>query len=1485
MIAGDNSHNADNRVPAHPVVFVWPDRSGRIDADWARKARRCIPGTWYAPPGAAESAGLEPLAPNGTGPAGVCRALLALDAASCLWLTTGLVLPETLWPRLAAGLGESHPGIRIPTSNLSTAVDPRPEGCDASPDWIDNAVNACGWQTDWPHEPGWPTHCAALSRSGLDAIARGADIDCTVLDTVYIHAPAAEAPAAQRPASARIPLGHLRERLAQLAAGPATELPRFDTKRPVTLHITHHWGGGIARWIDDVIAGDDDGLHLVLAAGSDEQDRRHGQWLRLYAAGAERGCLRDWQLSPAITDTDIRHPGYAAILAQILRRYSVGRLLVSSLIGHALDCLDTGLPTVQILHDGYPAWPLLDIDPRAAAGGLEDALAEHGDTLLFGHDQAEYWRDLAGAWRSRILDHGIALAAPSQAAITRWRHVMGEALPPVERIPHGFAGWPDAPDWTPMPPGDRKLRLVIVGRMNTGKGLNLLRAALPGIADIARITLLGCGRGALPLLGHAGVNLVFEYNHADLPRHIAGLRPDAALFLSTVPETWNYGLSEVRALGVVPVTTRRGSFIERIRDGVDGLLIEPEPTALVELVENLAADPARLERLRGDLPEEPSVASMLTAYARLAPPEAYRPAPPEAADPEAVELARRTGDGADLAAALHRARERNTQLERESDERSRWAQTMERQFRQRSRWAEQLESERRVLSDRLSATEAARRGLDQQLQAAERERLRLHDELDDTARRVDNLEAERHRLLNSRSWRITRPLRIASRLLRNARSYGLANPARWPRLTAALVHNLRLRGVRHTLYRLQMPTMEEPAPTTVVATETPQPGQPLVPVSLHPVDAPRVSVIVPVHNQVHFTAACLNSIGRVATNVPFEIIVVDDASSDETADYLERCDGLTLVSNPDNLGFIGSCNRGAAQARGEYLVFLNNDTTLTDHWLEALLRPFAQHAGTGIVGARLVFPDGSLQEAGGIIFSDGSGWNYGRNDDPDRPEYRFVCEVDYVSGACLAICNDLFGRLGGFDDHYAPAYYEDTDLCFRIRQEGLRVMYQPAATVVHHEGATSGTDEDTGAKRYQTVNREKFLKRWQAELARQPAPIANPENIEAGRNARHWRCQGRILVIDAITPTPDHDSGSLRLFALLGILVESGWRVSFMAENLAWSGRYSEALQQLGVECLCAPWIDDLESWLTGHGRELDMILVSRHYVLAPVMRLLREYAPHARVVFDTVDLHFLREEREAEVTGSTRIRRVAAQTRRQELDMIRAADHTLVVSPAERRLLGDIVPDADVHVVSNIHTLHGPGRSYAERRDLLFVGGFQHHPNVDAATWLMRDIFPLIRERLPDARLHIIGSRMPPQLRELGAPGIDLHGFVPDLQPWLEGCRLSLAPLRYGAGVKGKVNQAMAHGMPVVATACAAEGMYLDDGRDVLIADTTERFAEQVVRAYTDQALWQQLAAGGIDNVRQYFSVDAARAAINRIVDGKATVPGNSRDGLRRMA
>ena len=683
---------------------------------------------------------------------------------------------------------------------------------------------------------------------------------------------------------------------------------------------------------------------------------------------------------------------------------------------------------------------------------------------------------------------------------------------------------------------------------------------------------------------------------------------------------------------------------------------------------------------------------------------------------------------------------------------------------------------------------------------------------------------------------------------------------RWQQILQRVRLSLGQRGWRGTLARIAQefqhrPERDESLPIAPV-------DEPFAPFAL-PVaaDAPQVSVVIPVYGKSAFTVACLRAIARHVPEAPFEVIVVDDASPDDTADLLARIEGLHVVTHATNRGFVASCNDGAALARGEFLLFLNNDTQVTPGWLDALLDCHRDTDRCGIVGSRLVYPDGRLQEAGGLVFADGSGHNIGRFEARDDPRFRVRRDVDYVSGASLLIRRDLFDRVGGFADVYAPAYYEDTDLAFAVRAAGYRVRYEPRSMVVHFEGVTAGTDTERGIKRHQVLHRERFAARHAVALREQPAPDTS---VDAALQ-RHAR--GRILIIDAMTPDPARDSGSLRLTALFGLLREMGWQVLFAPDDGHACAERIDALGSLGVEVLCRPWTRGVPAWLDRHGSGLDAVMLCRAGIAATYQPLVRRTAPQARLLFDTVDLHFLREERAARIAGSATLMRQAQASRRRELDLIRASDVTFVVSPVERELLAGQVPDARVELLSNIHVVHGRRADFASRRDLVFLGGFGHPPNADAVRWMVREILPRLSRHEPPLHLHVLGDVPEDARRELDGPHVTLHGRVADLAPFMDRCRLSVAPLRFGAGVKGKVNMAMSYGLPVVATPVAAEGMQLNDGVDVRIAEDADAFAAAVLELYDDPASWLRLSEAGLQNVHRHFSPEAAAATLRDVL------------------
>ncbi|HED4877846.1 TPA: glycosyltransferase [Stenotrophomonas maltophilia] len=672
--------------------------------------------------------------------------------------------------------------------------------------------------------------------------------------------------------------------------------------------------------------------------------------------------------------------------------------------------------------------------------------------------------------------------------------------------------------------------------------------------------------------------------------------------------------------------------------------------------------------------------------------------------------------------------------------------------------------------------------------------------------------------------------------------------------------SLRTRGWRATWQRIRVHTQRAvPAPRKPLYLP---PAQPFAPFAVPTSDTPEVSIVIPVYNHVDHTLACLRALAAHPPSVACEILVVDDGSKDATVQWMPRISGLRYEVRERNGGFIEACNDGVSRTRGRYVVLLNNDTVPQPGWLEALLDTFATVADAGLVGSQLLYPDGRLQESGGVIFGDGSGWSYGRFEAADDPRFASLRDVDYCSGAALMLPRALWQQLGGFDTRYKPAYYEDTDLAFRVRAQGLRVLVQPASRVIHDEGTSNGTDTGSGVKAYQVRNQGVFAARWAAELASHPkvGEVPSPALLLRGRR--------QVLILDEEVPRPERDSGSLRQVNLIRLLLQGGAHVVFVPTRREHGGVATEALQRMGVEVWYTPFLDGVAGWLRSHGTRFNVVMMVRHHVANECLPLLERYAPQARTVFDTVDLHYLRERRGAEVAGDAGLLRNAERTRASELAVMDQCDITVLVSAAEREQLQADAPQVRVELISNLHEVAGAGAPFAQRLDLVFVGGFRHPPNLDAMEWFIGDVFPHIHAALPQVRLHCIGAGAPDTLLALAAnqPGVVMHGFVEDIVPYMDGARIAIAPLRFGAGVKGKINLSMAHGQPVVGTTCAVEGMHLRAGQDVLVADDAAGFADAVVRLYQDPVLWQQLAAAGLANVAEHFSLDAASATVQRV-------------------
>ncbi len=658
-----------------------------------------------------------------------------------------------------------------------------------------------------------------------------------------------------------------------------------------------------------------------------------------------------------------------------------------------------------------------------------------------------------------------------------------------------------------------------------------------------------------------------------------------------------------------------------------------------------------------------------------------------------------------------------------------------------------------------------------------------------------------------------------------------------------------------------------------------------------PVQAPKVSIVIPVFNQVEYTQQCLEALAGHTPGELFELIVVDNASTDQTGMLLNALEGdVKIVRNQENQGFVLACNQGAALAGGEYILFLNNDTIPQPGWLEAMVDLADQDSSIGAVGAKLIYPNGKLQEAGGLIFKDGSGWNFGRLDDPNKTAYNEACQVDYCSGAALMVRAELFQELGGFDQRFAPAYYEDTDLCFGLRALGYVVMFCPQAAVVHCEGITAGTDLAQGFKHYQVVNRSKFVEKWADALALQEEPPSLtkllPTTADRVKRGLAQPLQPvhttvttgpvNVLVIDPILPRYDRASGSLRLFNILKILRALDCQVTYIARNGVRQEQYKRELEAMGITVYATDpeKMAALGCPLEAEPINLKAILQATPFHLAwlsfydiaeQYLAEIRQWSPQTTVMIDTVDVHFLREERQAALANDPQLAAKAKLTKQRELAIYQQADWLMTVTPDDQAVLHEVLPDKEIVVLPNIHGQQPDGPGFSERRDLLFVGNFHHPPNGDAMVYFCREVLPKVQRQWPEVKLTIVGDSPPPEVKALANDRVTVTGYVLETEPYLNAHRLSVAPLRYGAGMKGKIGEALSHGLPVVTTSIGSEGMGLIDSEQVLIADDPQSMADAIGRLYQDQALWEKLAYNGKAYIEDHFGF----TAVTRIMTG----------------
>jgi O-antigen biosynthesis protein len=606
---------------------------------------------------------------------------------------------------------------------------------------------------------------------------------------------------------------------------------------------------------------------------------------------------------------------------------------------------------------------------------------------------------------------------------------------------------------------------------------------------------------------------------------------------------------------------------------------------------------------------------------------------------------------------------------------------------------------------------------------------------------------------------------------------------------------------------------------------------------------PQVSIIVVLRNKAHLSLLCFKAL-REAVDVPYELIIIDNHSNDETQRLLDRCSGAKIIRNTHNLGFGDACMQGSNCAQGELLCFLNNDALLAVGTLKFAICDFSDPT-VGCVGGKILLASGELQEAGSIVWSDGSAVGYGRGDDPSSPQYNFRRSVDYCSGAFLLTRRSLFVELGGFDSCYSPAYYEDTDYCMKVWQRGYKVMYEPRSTVHHYESASSGDNE--AARPRMAANRRIFVDRWASVLNGHSTPSST--NVLRARLASESSGL-RVLYIDDRVPHRSLGAGFPRSNDILGELVKQAHHVTCVPFSFPFESANAEYID-IKREIELLDYHKTSRAVFQRYVSLAHIVWISRpHNLIRFLDDVVESGEMSAKLIFDMEAIFSDRERLSIDLTHRRIPPAIMDSRMHREFVLAKSADAVVVVSERDQ----DRLRNADVCNVQVLgHCLEAKPtmRAFCERSSFLFVGAVHgpQSPNGDSMEVFCREIWPGVRAKT-GAELVIAGFGTDYYLGSLAQDGIRVIGPVADLAPLYDKARVVVVPTRYAAGIPFKAHEAAAFGVPMVVSALIGQQLQWQEDTEVLVASNAQDFVQKCNRLFTDITLWKELRVNGLTRV-----------------------------------
>ena len=629
---------------------------------------------------------------------------------------------------------------------------------------------------------------------------------------------------------------------------------------------------------------------------------------------------------------------------------------------------------------------------------------------------------------------------------------------------------------------------------------------------------------------------------------------------------------------------------------------------------------------------------------------------------------------------------------------------------------------------------------------------------------------------------------------------------------------------------------------------------------------PDLSVILVLFNRAELTLACLRSLCE-NDQPSFEVIIVDNASTDQTPLLLKRTSGVHTIHNTRNIHFLLAVNQAAKKARGRYLLILNNDTQVLPGSIASALHTINDSDDIGAVGGKIILTDGTLQEAGSIIWQDGSCLGYGRGDDPFAPMYMFKRDVDYCSGAFLLTRRDVFEKLGGFDESYQPAYYEETDYCLRLWENGLRVVYDPNAVILHHEfSSASSTQEATDLQ----ISHRQILVDNHRDTINSHLPPEHT-NILKARFANAGN--PRTLFIEDRVPYPTLGSGFPRARSILLSLLERNHVVTLYPMSILdeeWSIVYQNLPKEVEVMLGYGPEL--LEDFMQHRCGYYQTIIVSRPHnmeLLNPIIQNNPEWFRKTNVIYDAEALFTFREVGLRKLRGETVTEKQEQELLRRETELSWFADTVVSVSEKERKAFMDQGLERVFVLTHSIREVPTP-RSFEDRSGFLFVGAIHEEssPNGDSVLWFIEQIFPRIQSALgTEVIFTVAGLNNSVRIRQLASERVRILGCLDHLTDLYDRNRVFVAPTRFAAGIPLKIIEAAGHGLPVVATSLLAEQLGWRDREHLTVAGSADTFAAKCVELYSNKGLWEEIRAAALEQVRMDCSPKSFESQLNAIL------------------